>query len=167
MTLKTNANFDWSKWTPTEKATLLFAFDGAGKILLIHKKRGLGKGKINGPGGRLEAGETPLEAALRETREEVGIAVKNAEFRGTLRFHFTDGYDLLGYVFSATEWEGEPYETDEAAPEWFPTDAIPYERMWADDALWFPLLLAGENFEGKFVFENDTMLASEVVKSLP
>ncbi len=68
-------SFDWSTWTPTEEATLLFAFDGGGRVLLIHKKRGLGKGKINGPGGRLEAGETPVQAAVRETREEVGNGV--------------------------------------------------------------------------------------------
>jgi len=159
--------YDWSAWKPAEEATLLFLFDkAAGRVLLIHKKRGLGKGKINGPGGRLEPGETPLRAALRETREEVGVIVPDAEFCGLLRFHFTDGYDLLGHVFRAAEWEGEPIETDEAAPEWFPLAAIPYERMWADDSLWFPLMLAGETFEGNFVFDGETMLESDIIRRL-
>ena len=30
-------SFDWGSWTPTEEATLLFAFDGAERVLLIHK----------------------------------------------------------------------------------------------------------------------------------
>ena len=154
--------YNWSDWAPTEEATLLFAFDGAGRVLLIHKKRGLGKGKINAPGGRLEQGETALQAAVRETREEVGLDVKDAVFRGKLLFHFVDGYNLLGYVFSATKWNGAPVETDEALPEWFAINAIPYERMWADDALWLPLMLAGETFEGKFVFDGDIMLQNEV-----
>ena len=49
---------DWSNWTPEQTATLMFVIDD-NRVLLIRKKRGLGAGKINGPGGRLEEGETP------------------------------------------------------------------------------------------------------------
>ena len=59
-------SIDWSKWVPRETATLCF-IEKEGQLLLIHKKRGLGAGTINAPGGRLEPGETPLEAAIRET----------------------------------------------------------------------------------------------------
>src|SRR5512136_179536 len=52
---------DWSRWEPTERANLCFVIRD-GQILLIRKKRGLGAGKMNGPGGRLEAGETALAA---------------------------------------------------------------------------------------------------------
>ena len=41
---------DWNAWEPQQRATLLFVIHG-GEILLIRKKRGLGAGKINGPGG--------------------------------------------------------------------------------------------------------------------
>jgi 8-oxo-dGTP diphosphatase len=41
-------------------------------------------------------------------------------------------------------------------------DEIPYERMWADDALWLPLLLRGERFTGHFIFDGDRMLDSLV-----
>lgn len=151
-------SFDWGSWTPTEEATLLFAFDGAGRVLLIHKKRGLGKGKINGPGGRLEPGETALQAAVRETSEELCIDVADPQFCGKLYFQFTNGYKLLGHVFKAYQWAGEPTETDEARPEWFPVNAIPYDRMWADDRHWFPLLLEDRGFTGRFIFDDDTML---------
>ncbi len=50
-------------WQPEQLATLLFVVRD-GKILLIPKKRGLGAGKINGPGGRLVPGETFKEAAV-------------------------------------------------------------------------------------------------------
>ena len=63
---------DWANWRPKEFATLLFVVRN-GEILLMRKKRGLGAGKINGPGGRIEAGESSLDAAVRETREELGI----------------------------------------------------------------------------------------------
>ena len=65
---------DWSSWQAHDIATLMFVIRG-GEVLLIRKLRGLGKGKINAPGGRQEAGETLLEAAVRETREEAELHI--------------------------------------------------------------------------------------------
>jgi 8-oxo-dGTP diphosphatase len=53
-------------------------------------------------------------------------------------------------------------QTDEAIPEWFPLDAIPFERMWADDPLWFPHLLNRRAFNGYFVFDDDAMVDHRV-----
>lgn len=41
----------------------------------------------------------------------------------------------------------------EMRPQWFHTDQIPFNDMWPDDKLWFPMLLNGESFEGYFKFE--------------
>ena len=61
-------NIDWDGWQPQDIATLTFVFDGS-EVLLIEKKRGLGAGKVNAPGGRLEPGESITECAVREVRE--------------------------------------------------------------------------------------------------
>jgi len=61
-------DIDWSSWRAVDRATLTFVTEGS-RLLLIRKKRGLGAGKINGPGGRLEQGETPLACAIREVEE--------------------------------------------------------------------------------------------------
>jgi 8-oxo-dGTP diphosphatase len=116
-------------WTPRERATLLFVIR-EGRILLIRKKRGLGAGKINGPGGHLEPGETPRQAAIREVQEELCITPHGVHEAGLLRFQFTDGHSIEGTVFTAGDYEGTPTETDEAIPLWTPLDAIPYEEMW-------------------------------------
>ncbi len=150
-------DIDWQTWKPTDIATLLFVVDG-GRILLIRKKRGLGAGKVNGPGGRLESGETPREAAIREVREELCVGVVGVEKRGELAFQFTDGYGLFCHVFFASGCEGTPQETDEATPLWTALDAIPYGEMWADDALWLPQALAGRTFAGRFIFDGDRMV---------
>ena len=47
-------------------------------------------------------------------------------------------------------------------PLWTCVDQIPYEQMWADDALWLPMLLRGQSFVGRFVFDGDTMLSYEL-----
>jgi 8-oxo-dGTP diphosphatase len=154
---------DWQTWSPAEKATLLFVLVD-GRILLIDKKTGLGAGKINGPGGRIDPGETALQGAIREVQEELCVTPTGVREAGELFFQFMDGYSLHGTVFTASGFDGELCETHEAAPRWTPLDRIPYERMWEDDALWLPLLLKGERFMGFFTFDGDVMLDALVEK---
>jgi 8-oxo-dGTP diphosphatase len=160
--MKSLADVDWTTWVPTDRATLLFVIEGP-RILLIEKKRGLGAGKVNAPGGRIEPGESAIEAAVRELREELGVGARDVVEHGELSFQFADGYGLHCHVFRAELCEGEPIETDEATPLWTPLDAIPFQRMWADDALWLPLLIAGKSFRGRFIFDGDRMLDHELI----
>ncbi len=154
-------DIDWESWQPEDMATLLFIIVDD-HILMIHKKVGLGAGKINGPGGRLEPGETPYEAAIREVQEEICITPCGVTQVGELRFQFMDGYSIHGFVFKANGFMGELQETEEAIPIWFPTDQLPYEKMWADDRLWMPLLLTGKSFDGRFLFDKEDMLGHRV-----
>jgi 8-oxo-dGTP diphosphatase len=158
---RTVRGIDWRAWEPTEKATLLFVLRD-GHILLINKKTGLGAGKINGPGGRIDPGETAREGAIREVEEELCVTPTGVREAGELSFQFVDGYSLHGSVFTASGYDGALCETREAAPLWTPLARIPYDRMWADDALWLPLMLDGKGFRGYFVFDGDTMLDSLV-----
>ena len=151
----------WSDWQPSNRATLLFVIRD-GQVLLIDKKRGLGAGKINGPGGHIEPGESPLECAIRETREELCVSATGVRFCGELSFQFCDGFSLHGTVFQASGCIGEATETDEARPRWTSLDAIPFDRMWADDILWFPYMLAGRRFEGRFLFDGDRLVGHEL-----
>ncbi len=152
---------DWSNWIPRERANLCFIVKG-GSVLLIRKKRGFGAGKINGPGGKLEAGESALDAAIRETQEEIGVTPLEMEEGGVLHFQFTDGYSLVCTVFVARDFSGEIVETDEATPLWFALTAIPFDEMWADDRHWLPRTLAGESFDAWFVFDGETMLDKDI-----
>jgi 8-oxo-dGTP diphosphatase len=155
------AEIDWEGWTPRDVATLVFVVR-AGEVLLMRKKRGLGAGKINGPGGRLEAGESPEACALREVREELGVTPLGLERAGENAFQFVDGYSIRVLVFRASGVRGDPRETAEGAPFWSPLAAIPYEEMWEDDRLWLPLVLEGRRFAGRYVFEGDAMLDFEL-----
>ncbi len=82
------------------RATLMFVVKD-GRVLLIHKKRGLGAGKINGPGGKRDGQETLQACAHREIYEELRITVTESHYRGRLRFQFIDGYALDVSVFVA------------------------------------------------------------------
>ena len=150
-------DINWDQWQACHQATLLLTIKND-QILLMRKKRGLGAGKINGPGGKIEPGETIKECIIRETQEELCITPINPVFIGENLFQFTDGYSIHVHTFIASDYTGEPAETDEAIPLWFSLDNIPYDEMWEDDKYWVPLALQRQTFVGRYLFDNDNML---------
>ncbi len=148
-------------WKAVHQATLIFVRN-EDQVLLIRKKRGLGAGKINGPGGKLEGRETAQACAHRELHEELCVTVSTSTNHGRLRFQFTDHYSIDVQVFVAEKYTGVPTETEEAIPLWFNVTDIPYTEMWEDDAIWLPRVLAGERVNGRFIFDGDAMVAHDV-----
>jgi len=135
------------------------------KILLAMKKRGFGAGRWNGAGGKFDAEKDKdiIDTAIRETKEEIGVEIKNPEKIGIFHFRFADeekqhgNQDVCLYV--AKEWDGEPVESEEMMPKWFSFNEIPYSEMWPDDIHWLPHVLQGKKLEADFLFgDNDKIL---------
>ncbi len=147
-----------------QNATLIF-LTRDNQILLGLKKRGFAQGKLNGFGGKIEAGETIPAAAARELREECGVQVDANDLAPVARLEFffpaKPEWDQIVHAFLARRWRGEPRETDEMQPMWFDTKAIPYAKMWADDAHWLPLVLQGKRVEATFTFADDNETVRE------
>lgn len=129
------------------------------EVLLGLKKRGFGKGRLNGVGGKVEPGETLEQTAIRETEEEIGVKVTRMERVVEIAF---DNLYYKGvpernvmYGFIATEWEGEPQETDEIKPEWIKISDLDYDKMWIDDRHWLPRVLEGKKIQAWFHFNED------------
>lgn len=123
-------------------------------VLLGTKARGLGVGRLVGPGGKVMPGETPVEAAVREVREEVAVTVHPDDLvhRGTITYPFPTRpeHSQRSFVFTATQFVGSPRESEELSPAWYFVGEIPWERMWDDAKLWLPRVLAGV-LDGGFV----------------
>lgn len=136
--------------------TLVFPFNGT-QVLLGMKKRGFGVGKLNGFGGKVEKGESFVEGARRELTEECGLRATEMEECGVLWFYFDDkpGEAMEVHVFRTAKYEGAVTESDEMRPFWFHQDQMPFDRMWADDQRWWPLLLNRQWFVGRFWFQSD------------
>ena len=160
--VKQLGDLDWDAWKGKDPATLVFVIR-EGEILLINKKTGLGKGKVNGPGGKVEPGESPEACAVRECQEELGITVSNLQYCGQHRFQFVDGYSIHVWVYRTSDFEGVPTESLEAKPLWVALDEIPYEQMWEDDAIWLPMMIRGERFQGRWIFDGDRMVDYELL----
>lgn len=148
-------------WRPDQIGTLMFLQD-RGRVLLIRKRRGHGAGKINGPGGKPEPGETPLQCVLRETEEEVGVRPLDARLAAVFRFLDQQDADWLGFIFTARGYRGAPRVTEEAVPAWHHAAHLPFDEMWDDDRHWLPRVLAGERLEGDFLFRAGSLLAHRI-----
>jgi 8-oxo-dGTP diphosphatase/2-hydroxy-dATP diphosphatase len=148
--------------------SLLFLRDGD-KLLLAMKKRGFGEGRWNGVGGKVEEGETVESAVVRESQEEIGITPTVYEKVADIRFdEFFKGEPTLMHVhiFFASEWTGEPTESEEMAPRWFNLKDIPYDSMWADDPYWLPLVLEGKKISADFKLDESDAIISHTIKEV-
>lgn len=127
------------------------------QILLGYKKRGFAKGILNGPGGKLEPSESTIECIVRETREEVGITLKDPKLCGMLEFFDGDEMEWMVFVFKADSFSGEVIETEEIKPLWVSEDDLPYDKMWQDDKFWLPSVLEGKIVHGIFYFKDGSL----------
>jgi len=131
------------------------------KILLGMKKVRFGKSRYNGFGGGVKLGESLIESAIRETKEEAGITLLDPLRIGRILFHFQSKEKNHNvYFFRATKYDGKPKESEEMKPKWFHINEIPYNQMWPGDKYWLPLLLDGRFFRGEFEFN----LEGKIVK---
>jgi len=82
------------------------------------------------PSGKLDAGESVLDAAVREAEEEVGVLVTAEDLRHVHTMHVNGSgpEPRLGLFFEACQWFGEPVNREPekcSGVRWFGLDALP------------------------------------------
>jgi 8-oxo-dGTP diphosphatase len=131
---------------PGTKPLLLVAacalVDVDGRVLLARRPEGK---KMAGlwefPGGKLNSGETPEQALIRELKEELGIDVTAACLAPfAFASHAYDGFHLLMPLFLCRRWKGIPTPKEEQTLAWVSARRLSeYEMPPADKPL-IPLL---------------------------
>lgn len=89
---------------PKESVGVLVISDG--KVLSGTRHNDFGYGLVCGPGGHVEPGETPTQAAFRETEEEFGISPKELIPLGLGPYEPDTG--LRPHLYLCTDYDGEP-----------------------------------------------------------
>ncbi|HZM76866.1 MAG TPA: NUDIX domain-containing protein [Candidatus Limnocylindrales bacterium] len=122
-------------------------------LLALREGTGYADGWYNLPSGKLEAGESLIDAVVREAREEIGIRLDPAELRHavTVQCRNPEGERRIGILFtieSDPARQGEPFNAEPhkcGKVEWFPLDMLPHNTV-PYTASGVSLFRAGETF---------------------
>ncbi|WP_433664683.1 NUDIX hydrolase [Nocardia sp. CA-128927] len=109
-----------------------------GLVLLGERANtGFGDGCLNLPSGHLEEGESVIDGAIREAKEEIGITVapQDLRFAHVMHHRGDSGSSRVGFFFEAVHWEGVPVNMEPAKcaglvwadPKCLPSNTIPYQ----------------------------------------
>ncbi len=134
-----------------------------GRVLLGMKNRGIGKGFWNGFGGKVEDGESIVEAAVREVQEESGLIV--SDIHECARFLFTGEIPEIieAHMFIARSFEGEISPSSEMNPiEWHSIDSLPFDLMWPDFRVWIHHVLEGSYAHGHAHYDGQSMTTHSI-----
>ena len=119
-------------------------------------------GKWNGLGGKMEADESPLEAARREFHEESGIALADGDLSASGVIHFPNfkahkNEDWIVYLFRAEISREKSLDLRETSEEgtlhWISESEVAKLNLWPGDRFFLPLVLAGTPVVGTIWYE--------------
>jgi 8-oxo-dGTP pyrophosphatase MutT (NUDIX family) len=105
-----------------------------GKTYLLMLERfntGYEDGKFSLIAGHVESGESAIQCAIREAKEEAGIIIKSEDLEFCHLLHRTQNHpqqSRIDIFFQTTKWQGEPQnmEPDKCSQlKWFPINQLP------------------------------------------
>ncbi len=129
----------------TRKVVLVSAvalIDPDGRVLLAQRPEGKSMaGLWEFPGGKIEAGETPEEALIRELHEELGIDTWSSCLAPlTFASHAYEDFHLLMPLFACRRWNGTPQSREGQALKWVKAQDLKNFAMPPADVPLIPIL---------------------------
>ena len=143
--------------------TTLCYIERNGSYLLLHrtkKEHDFNRDKWIGVGGKFEEGESPEECLLREVKEETGLTLLSWRWHGIVTFVSDEYPSEYMYLYTSSDFEGEPGECDEGDLEWVPAPQIFGLPLWPGDRIFLRLMQEGEPFFSlKLCYSGDRLVS--------
>ena len=116
--------------------------DRDGRVLLAQRPEGKSMaGLWEFPGGKVEVGETPEAALIRELEEELGINTwKSCLAPLTFASHAYEDFHLLMPLFVCRKWEGMPQPRENQTLKWVHKQELRSYDMPTADVPLIPIL---------------------------
>lgn len=147
-------------------ATLVYIFRGD-EVLLGRKLGKIGAGRVTAPGGKVQDGETPLAAAIRETEEETGLRPISLSVIGQLLGSHPKYGRWSVAIFTCRNFTGALRASPEFEPAWYPVDAIPMDEMLDGDRHWIRHVLTNTSFRASVRYDEHDRALTIVFPRLP
>lgn len=137
----------------TVELTVLCLIRKDGNYLLQDRLKEDWKG-FTMPGGHVEAGESIVDAVIREVREETGLTVRNPRLCGVKQFPIEEGRYIV-FLFRAEEFDGELISSEEGQMRWVNEADLPYLDTVDDFAELLQVMLDDGLNEFQYIVEGE------------
>lgn len=119
-------------------------------------------------GGHIELGEGIEDAAKREVKEESGITIHELDMKGIvyIRNQNTGDYDVIMFVFTSTNFTGNPVDGREGKFQWVQKDKIGDLNLYEGDRIFLDLMLKNHFFVVDFLYDKFKLINHTILKSI-
>lgn len=142
------------------KTTLAYIEFGDSYLMLYRNKKpnDFNQGKYLGIGGKLEKGESYIQAMKREIKEETGLEVIKYRYLGKIDFINTVYPNERMYLFKVLEAKGEIINSDEGKLELVEKNKLQTLPLWEGDKIFLPLLEQEKQFYLELNYDKNDLI---------
>lgn len=117
------------------------------------------------PGGKFEAGESPLDCIFREYHEETGLKLINPKLQGMS--YWKDKAEGIIFIYVAEDFEGNlKRKSEEGSMEWIELEELPQIKQFSQNEKFTPYLFKKELFEGKFLLDEKCKVINYQIRKI-
>ena len=140
--------------TPTKIAVVVI-LESPGYWLMLKRSRSPNQGLYTPVGGKIENGESPRAAAIREVQEEAGLQIEDPRYCGLLVDSSPTDYNWICFVYRASVEYFQPPSCNEGALSWIPVESLATLPTPVTDPYLYPRVLSDQPFFLNALYSNE------------
>ena len=147
------------------KIAVVVILESPGHWLMLKRNHPPNQGLYTPVGGKIEDGESPRAAAIREVQEEVGLQLEDVRYCGLLVDSSPTDYNWICFVYRARVDYFAPPDCNEGILTWVPIESLASLPTPVTDPYLYPRVLSGQPFflNARYSNENDLIELTEEI----